>query len=175
MFSHDSKTVASASGDKTVRIWDAESGECMCVLKGHSDVVNSVVFSHNSKVAASASDDKTVRIWDTESGNYVQVIQMGSFPSVLGFTANDGSIITNTGVIAITRKSCTDAITPSSSAASRLGLRDFSWVIVGDEDWLWLPAECRGGESAVTGTAVVIGCQSGRMVILRISVAGSLE
>ena len=35
-FSHDSTRLASASDDKTVKIWDASSGECLQTLEGHS-------------------------------------------------------------------------------------------------------------------------------------------
>ncbi|KAH7153729.1 hypothetical protein DER46DRAFT_536377, partial [Fusarium sp. MPI-SDFR-AT-0072] len=47
VFSHDSKMVASASRDQTVRIWDAKTGKCEHVLEGHSNWVDSVVFSHD--------------------------------------------------------------------------------------------------------------------------------
>ncbi|KAF1934812.1 hypothetical protein EJ02DRAFT_488717, partial [Clathrospora elynae] len=36
-FSHDSTQLASGSGDKTVKIWDASSGTCLQTLEGHSD------------------------------------------------------------------------------------------------------------------------------------------
>jgi len=67
-FSHDSARLASASGDYTVKIWDASSGACLQTLKGHSDYVHSVAFSYDSARLASASRDNTVRIWDTSSG-----------------------------------------------------------------------------------------------------------
>jgi WD40 repeat protein len=38
-FSHDSTRLASVSGDSTVKIWDASSGACLQMLKGHSDYV----------------------------------------------------------------------------------------------------------------------------------------
>ncbi|KAH7190134.1 hypothetical protein DER44DRAFT_117701 [Fusarium oxysporum] len=68
VFSHDSKMVASASHDKTIRIWNVETGECEGVFKGHSESINSVVFSHDSKTVASASNDKAIRIWNVETG-----------------------------------------------------------------------------------------------------------
>ncbi|KNG50109.1 vegetative incompatibility protein het-e-1 [Stemphylium lycopersici] len=67
-FSHDSIRLASASYDKTVKIWDASSGACLQTLEGHSSEVTSVAFSHNSTRLASASWDKTVKIWDASSG-----------------------------------------------------------------------------------------------------------
>src|SRR5271156_1170645 len=71
-FSHDSARLASASGDQTVKIWDASSGECLQTLKGHSGSVSSVAFSHDSARLASASDDKTVKIWDASSDECLQ-------------------------------------------------------------------------------------------------------
>jgi len=53
--SHDSKRLASASHDNTVKIWDASSGACVQTLEGHNDEVTSVVFSHDSTRLASAS------------------------------------------------------------------------------------------------------------------------
>ncbi|RKK65198.1 hypothetical protein BFJ69_g16501 [Fusarium oxysporum] len=75
VFSHDSKKVASASDDNTIRIWDAETGECERELKGHSDKVTSVVFSHDSKKVASGSWDKTIQIWNAETGECEQELK----------------------------------------------------------------------------------------------------
>ncbi|RYP43887.1 hypothetical protein DL768_009592 [Monosporascus sp. mg162] len=74
-FSHDSKLVASASGDKTVRIWSADTGVLQQTLEGHSDSVRSVAFSHDSKLVASASGDKTVRIWSADTGALQQRLE----------------------------------------------------------------------------------------------------
>ena len=74
-FSHDSARLASASDDKTVKIWDASSGECLQTLEGHSGWVGSVAFSHDSARLASASDDNTVKIWDASSGECLQTLE----------------------------------------------------------------------------------------------------
>ena len=54
--------VASASSDKTVRLWDVASGACLHTLAGHTDWVRSVC-AVSAGVVASASDDQTVRLW----------------------------------------------------------------------------------------------------------------
>ena len=44
-FSPDGTKVASGSDDKTVKLWDVTSGECLQTLEGHSECVKCVVFS----------------------------------------------------------------------------------------------------------------------------------
>ncbi|KAF1810848.1 beta transducin-like protein HET-D2Y [Eremomyces bilateralis CBS 781.70] len=75
VFSRDSTRLASASYDKTVKIWDPSSGACLQTLKGHSGWVGSVVFSSDSTRLASASRDTTVKIWDANSGACLQTLK----------------------------------------------------------------------------------------------------
>jgi WD40 repeat protein len=74
-FSHDSTKLASASRDKTVKVWDASSGACLHTLEDHSSDVNSVAFSHDSTKLASASYDKTVKVWDASSGACLHTLE----------------------------------------------------------------------------------------------------
>lgn len=67
--SPDGQIIASASSDKTVRLWDVTTGKDMQKLEGHRAGVGGVAFSPNGQVIASASWDKTVRLWNVTRGN----------------------------------------------------------------------------------------------------------
>jgi len=67
-FSPDGKRLASASFDKTVRVWDIASRKTDLTLTGHSDFVYSVAFSPDGKWLASASKDRTVKLVDAATG-----------------------------------------------------------------------------------------------------------
>ncbi|MHC5736518.1 nSTAND1 domain-containing NTPase [Nostoc sp.] len=64
-FSPDGKTIATASEDKTARLWNLQ-GQLLHEFKGHQDSVNSVSFSPDGKTIATASEDKTARLWNLQ-------------------------------------------------------------------------------------------------------------
>ena len=66
-FSLDGKRIASASDDKTVKLWDAQTGQEILTLKGHSSWVGSICFSPDGRRLASASHDGTVKVWDAQT------------------------------------------------------------------------------------------------------------
>ena len=73
-FSPDGEKVVSASGDKTVRIWSAVTGECEQTLAGHRDRVMSASFSLDGEKVVSASLDYIVRIWSAVTGECEQTL-----------------------------------------------------------------------------------------------------
>eukprot|EP00741_Cyanophora_paradoxa_P018580 tig00021070_g17936.t2 len=64
----DGKRAVSGSADKTLRVWDLESGAELRRFAGHEIGVTSVAISPDGKRAVSGSADKTLRVWDLESG-----------------------------------------------------------------------------------------------------------
>ena len=67
-FSPDGTKVASGSPDKTVKLWDVTSGECLQTLEGHSSRVYSVSFSPDGTKVASQDYDDIFKIWDSSTG-----------------------------------------------------------------------------------------------------------
>ncbi|KAK3938110.1 hypothetical protein QBC46DRAFT_356117 [Diplogelasinospora grovesii] len=78
-WSHDATRLASASYDKTVKIWDPATGACVLMLEGHSSWVSSVAWSHDATRLASASYDKMVKIWDPATGACVSTLEGHSY------------------------------------------------------------------------------------------------
>lgn len=73
-FSPDGRKLASGSHDKTVRIWDVSSGQCLHKLVGHSNNVWSVAFSPTQPILASAGDDGTIRLWQSTTGEHIKML-----------------------------------------------------------------------------------------------------
>ena len=71
-FSPDGAFVVTASTDKTVRLWHAETGEPIGLpLIGHADRVTGAAFSPDGTRIVTTSADRTARLWDAASGRQI--------------------------------------------------------------------------------------------------------
>jgi WD40 repeat protein/serine/threonine protein kinase len=64
----DVSTIASASDDATILLWDAKTKKLLTTLSGHRNLITSVAFSPDGTTLASGSFDTTVRLWETKTG-----------------------------------------------------------------------------------------------------------
>ena len=74
-WSPDGLRALSGASDKSLRIWDVESGGCLAVMLGHTERINSVAWSSDGLMALSGADDNTLRLWDVESGRCKNVFE----------------------------------------------------------------------------------------------------
>ena len=89
-FSPDGQMIASASQDKTLKLWRNDGTE-IATLKGHKDSVTSVSFSPDGKTIVSGSKDKTVKLW--RDGKEIKTLpQQNSSVTSVSFSP-DGQLI----------------------------------------------------------------------------------
>jgi F-box and WD-40 domain protein CDC4 len=68
------RTCVSGSYDKTVRVWDIVTGECVHVLTGHEHKVYSIGYDVQRNRCVSGSQDNTVKVWDIETGTCLHTL-----------------------------------------------------------------------------------------------------
>ena len=119
--------IISVSDDKTIRIWDINTGDCLKVLEGHTDWVRNVFVKDN--LIISGSVDKTIRIWDINTGNCLKVLE--------GHTSYVYSVYVKDNLIISGSWDKTIRITPITLFPAELEV--FSSVI--DKYWLTMNLE----------------------------------
>ncbi|KAF9598276.1 hypothetical protein IFM89_026211, partial [Coptis chinensis] len=63
--------IATGSSDKTVRLWDVQSGECVRIFIGHRSMILSLAMSPDGRYMASGDEEGTIMMWDLSSGRCI--------------------------------------------------------------------------------------------------------
>ena len=66
--------LVSGSRDKSIRVWEVSTNQCLFALIGHDNWVRGVIFHPGGKYLLSASDDKTLRVWDIRNRRCLKTI-----------------------------------------------------------------------------------------------------
>jgi WD40 repeat protein len=72
-FFPDGNRLASAGGDRVVKVWDVAERKVVKELAGHESAILAVAVSPDGKLVASGAADRTVRGWDPEAGKQAWV------------------------------------------------------------------------------------------------------
>ena len=96
-FSPDSRLLASCSLDRTVRLWQVDSGACR-VLRGHTDEVFAVAFHPDGTRLATAGRDRAIWLWDLARGEEVARLQgHTSYVWSLAFSPDGATLASGSG------------------------------------------------------------------------------
>ena len=73
----DAAWVPPAGQDRTIKLWESDTGQELRTLRGHMGQVRCVAFSPDGRSLASASlsPDRSVRIWDADTGKQLRVLR----------------------------------------------------------------------------------------------------
>jgi WD40 repeat protein len=94
----NSALLASGSGDRTIKLWNWQTGECVATLRGHTSWVWFVVFSPDGEWLASSSTDGTIKLWDVKTGLWCKTLE-GHVGPVAGITFSpDGQWLISGGL-----------------------------------------------------------------------------
>lgn len=84
--SPDQKTIASAADDGTVRVWDRQTLECICVLGEGSSPIYDVRYSPDGKYIAEGGWDQTIRVWEWRSKSLKYSVKVPASVSCISYS-----------------------------------------------------------------------------------------
>ena len=88
-FSQDGTLLASGSDDKTMKLWDAQTGGAVKTLSDHNSAILSVSISLDCTMVVSGSRDGTIHLWNVRTGERLRVMHHWSEVTAVSFQPTD--------------------------------------------------------------------------------------
>lgn len=66
------RILARSSVDRSIRLWDIETGQCVKILQGHTDTIWAVAFLNDGNTLVSSGYDERLKFWDVRTGRCIK-------------------------------------------------------------------------------------------------------
>ena len=96
-FDPTGRRLASASLERSIWLWDVETGQLVQELTGHEDTVTCLAYSRDGRWLASGGDDRTVSLWDAASGALLAMTTLNTQIKGLAFSPDGRFLFTGNG------------------------------------------------------------------------------
>jgi len=95
--SPEGKVLASASSDRTAKLWSLPDGKLLSTLEGHTNAVLALAVTPDGRIVASGSSDRTVKLWSLPDGKLLSTLG-GHTNEVWAITITpDGKVLASAG------------------------------------------------------------------------------
>ena len=137
--SPDGKMIASGGWDKTIKLWNLQTGQLLKTFIGHEQLVSAIAFSPDSQILASGSKDSSIKLWNIQTGELIRTLK-GHELSVLSLAISpDGETLA------------------SSSADGTIGLWKLKTgqpirKLSGHTDGVWSIVITKDGKTLISGS-----------------------
>jgi WD40 repeat protein len=142
-FLPDGRQIVSSSADRSLRLWDATSGQTLRVLDNHTDAVHDLALRPGNTglpLIASVSGDGTLRFWQPTIGRLVRFLRLPAVPLCVAWTLDGQHVILG----------CTDGHVRAVHCDSLRQVGD--WPVL--EGWVYAVAVgANDGQFAAGGTS----------------------
>lgn len=97
-YSPDGQLIATAGWDKTIKLWNSQTGELVNTLPGHQAAINTLVFSPDNQTIIAGTEDNNIYIWNIQNKPKIVKKIAAHDDSIKAITiSNDNQIIASAG------------------------------------------------------------------------------